>query len=241
MKSIVEQAVTFMELIAADNSHGYSMQNRWGPDYDCSSLVITAWERAGIPVKSRGATYTGNIRPVFLACGFEDVTDKVNLNNCDGLKRGDVLLNEVSHTAMYVGNKQLVHARSSEGNSIPGDQSGNEIRIQSYWNYPWDCVLRWPEESAGDEPVEEPAEDPVEDTFEYEVSYPDGINNPDDRVRLWQALLLCWGMNLGKYKADGEFGKRTLDATTTFQFINGLETDGIANRDDWEVAITIIK
>ena len=46
---------------------------------------------------------------------------------------------------MYLGNGKVGHARSSEGNSCAGDQSGNEIRIQSYWNYPWDCVLRYPE------------------------------------------------------------------------------------------------
>lgn len=239
MKSRAEAATAFMENIAADNSHGYSQQNRWGPDYDCSSLVITAWERAGVPVRSRGASYTGNMKPVFLACGFENVTNSVNLYNGDGLKRGDILLNELNHTAMYVGNHQVVHARSSEGNSIPGDQSGNEIRVQGYWNYPWDCVLRWPEQEEDDTPSED--DKPDEDKFAYEVALGDGLKNPSDKVRLWQALMLCWGISVGPDGADGEFWHNTLDATTTFQYMNNLEVDGIANRDDWEVAITIIK
>ena len=62
----VETAVQWMEKIAADDSHGYSQTNRWGPDYDCSSFVITAFQDAGIPVKAKGANFTGNMKAVFL-------------------------------------------------------------------------------------------------------------------------------------------------------------------------------
>ena len=63
-----ESAVQWAINIANDNRHGYSQANRWGnPDYDCSSLVISAWQQAGVPVKSNGATYTGNMYNVFPA------------------------------------------------------------------------------------------------------------------------------------------------------------------------------
>lgn len=142
----VEKATEWMINLANDDSHGYSQANRWGPDYDCSSAIITAWQQAGVPVKVNGATYTGNMRAAFLVAGFRDVTPSVNLTTGSGLIRGDVLLNYTSHTAMYIGDGKLVHARSSEGNNIPGDQNGQEIRIQPYFNFPWDCVLRYPEE-----------------------------------------------------------------------------------------------
>ena len=69
-----ELAVKRMEDWAADPSHGYDQEYRWGErgDYDCSAAVIQAWELAGVPVKSNGATYTGNMRGVFLRCGFRD-------------------------------------------------------------------------------------------------------------------------------------------------------------------------
>ena len=53
-----EKAVTWAIEIANDPAHGYDQDNRWGPDYDCSSLVISAWQQAGVPVKTKGATYT---------------------------------------------------------------------------------------------------------------------------------------------------------------------------------------
>ena len=36
-----EKAVTWAIKIANDPAHGYDQDNRWGPDYDCSSLVIS--------------------------------------------------------------------------------------------------------------------------------------------------------------------------------------------------------
>ena len=148
----VENAIRWMEETARDDSHGYSQVNRWGPDFDCSSAVITAWEQAGVPVKSRGATYTGNMKKIFLALGFKDVTSSVNLSSGAGLLRGDVLLNEGNHTAMYCGGGNKVEASIDENGTIKGatkgDQTGREFLISGYRNYPWDCVLRYPEDAS---------------------------------------------------------------------------------------------
>lgn len=59
------------EEIAADPSHGYDQLKRWGPDFDCSSLVCYVVENVGIPVRSAGkSTYTGNMKAGFTKCGF---------------------------------------------------------------------------------------------------------------------------------------------------------------------------
>ena len=133
--------------LANNPKHGYDQDNRWGPDYDCSSAVISAWQAAGVPVKSKGASYTGNMKSVFISCGFKDVRSSINLSNGSGLKRGDVLLNTVTHTAMYIGNGQIVHASINENGTTTGgktgDQTGKEICIRSYYNKNWDCVLRY--------------------------------------------------------------------------------------------------
>ena len=80
------------------------------------SLVISAFEQAGCKVKSGGATYTGNMKSVFLRYGFSDVTSKIALSTGLGLKRGDALLNTVHHTALVV-----------EDGGKSGDQTGREI------------------------------------------------------------------------------------------------------------------
>ena len=151
--SKIEKAVQQMEAWARDNSHGYDQTYRWGQrgDFDCSAAVIQACENAGIPVKSKGATYTGNMLAAFKKCGFVDVTSKVNLSTGAGLLRGDVLLNTSHHTAMYCGNGKEVEASINEKGTAtggkPGDQTGKEFLIRSYRNYPWTNVLRYAAES----------------------------------------------------------------------------------------------
>ena len=155
-----EKAIRQMETWAKDNSHGYDQDYRWGEkgDYDCSSAVIQAWQNAGVPVKSSGATYTGDMKNVFLRNGFKDITADVNVKTAAGLKRGDVLLNEAHHVAMYCGDGKEVEASINEKGTAhggqPGDQTGKEFLIRSYRNYPWHCILRY----AGDQTVTSDAE-----------------------------------------------------------------------------------
>lgn len=145
----IEKAVTWAIRIAQNPDHGYDQTKRWGPDYDCSSLLISAWEQAGVKVKEAGATYTGNMRSAFLRCGFEDVTAEINLKTGAGLQRGDIMLNTQHHTAMSIGSGQIVHASINEKGKATGgkagDQTGREICVRSYYQYPkgWDRVLRY--------------------------------------------------------------------------------------------------
>lgn len=143
------EVVALAKTICTDNSHGYDQANRWGPDYDCSSFIISIWESVGVRVKSAGAFYTGNMRQVFLNNGFEDVTGRVNLATGGGLESADVLLNQANHTAIYIGGGMIAHASINEmgktTGGLSGDQTGREICTRTYYNYPWDCVLRYKE------------------------------------------------------------------------------------------------
>lgn len=146
--SVIDKAIAWARAIAYDDAHGYDQGSRWGPDYDCSSLVISAWKQAGVPLT---ATYTGNMRADMLAHGFRDVTAQVNQYSGAGLERGDVLLHERNHTALYIGSGQIVNAGGNERGGatggVTGDQTGREIAVIGYYrpSYGWDCVLRYTE------------------------------------------------------------------------------------------------
>ena len=165
--SKVEKAIAWMVNTSNDSRHGYDQKYRWGEkgDYDCSSAMITAWESAGVPVKTNGATYTGNMYKVFKKCGFNDVTLSVDRHTGSRLLPGDVLLTRGKHTAMYIGNGKIVHASINEkGKAIggkPGDQTGKEFCIRSYYNYPWEYVLRFNEPTTGKKSNEEIAKEVI--------------------------------------------------------------------------------
>ena len=64
--TVIDKAVKWAVEIAGDDTHQYNQDVRWGTHYDCSSFVISAYEQAGVPVKTKGATYTGDMKEVFL-------------------------------------------------------------------------------------------------------------------------------------------------------------------------------
>ena len=138
---VIDNAVQWATDIANDDSHGYSQSVRWGPHYDCSSFVITAYQNAGVPVKDNGATYTGDMYNVFISCGFKDVTSSCNLSNGAGVLKGDVLLNKADHTA-------LVQADGGTTVEARGTSFGIVTNVP-YRNYPWDCVLRYTKDGGG--------------------------------------------------------------------------------------------
>ena len=232
--TIIERAVHTMEEWATDESHGYDQQYRWGErgDYDCSSAVISAWELAGVPVKSKGATYTGNMYTVFTANGFEDITAQVDLVHGVGLKRGDVLLNHKNHTAMYAGGGRTVEASINEYSKTtggkPGDQTGAEFLMRLYRNYPWDCALRYTgNSSASPAPAK-----PSSPALLVSVKLPQlkrGDVGP--AVAMLQAALKYHGYD--PQGIDGDFGTRTNNMLMAFQSERGLESDGVCGVNTW--------
>lgn len=125
--------------IANDDSHGYSNCNRYGPDYDCSSLVYYSLINSGYSTEQLGSTpfYTYTMNDYLIAAGFER-----HSYNPNELQAGDILLRD-GHTAMYIGNNQIVHATHNEKGVLcggaEGDQTGSEIMVQDglggNWNY----------------------------------------------------------------------------------------------------------
>lgn len=221
MSAVITEAVSWAVGIAQDDSHGYSQHKRWGPDYDCSSLVISAYEQAGVPVKEAGATYTANMRRAFEQCGFKSI----KYGSGTVLMKGDVLLNEKHHAALYIGSGQIVQASIAETGKIygkEGDQTTREIEFRNFYvyRYGWDYILRYEEK-----------ESEVANTM-VNVALPmlrKGDNN--DSVWALQTLLTGKGYSLGTI--DSDFGPKTELAVKNFQKRQQIEVDGIVGTDTW--------
>lgn len=150
----VEFATQYAIAMANDDSHGYDQTYKWGnPDFDCSGLVITAYQQAGVPVKDNGAYYTGNMKDVFLKAGFQ-IVPGFPAGGMSLLQRGDVLLyrgSDGGHTAIYIGDGQVVEASINERGGTHGgqhgDQTGKEVKVGKYYANPhrstWTYALRY--------------------------------------------------------------------------------------------------
>ncbi len=122
-----EKAAKACEAGCANNAIGYDQGNRndaeakakakevnWDlskiktpTEVDCSSFMTLCAQCAGIdvPYVYGNAPYTGNMVQQFTKTGeFEVLTDKKYLDSDAYLKRGDILLNTKSHTAMALEN-----------------------------------------------------------------------------------------------------------------------------------------
>ena len=226
--NVIDKAINWAVSIANDNSHGYDQLHRWGPDYDCSSLLISAWQQAGVPVQANGATYTGNMKNVFIKCGFE----AIKFNRSVSLKRGDVLLNEKHHTAMYIGDGKVVMASINEnGKAVggrTGDQTGKEILTCNYYvpSYGWDYVLRYPTQ---------------EEVIIVQVNMRQ-IQKGDIcvEVGMLQTLLNKLGYkgsNGRSLTVDNDFGTNCDYAVKNFQKSKGLNPDGIVGAKTWDFLV----
>lgn len=226
--SIIQDAVAWARRIAADDSHGYDQTNRWGADYDCSSFVISAFKAAGVPLE---CTYTGDMRGDMLRRGFADVTASVNLSTGAGVQEGDVLLNYARHTALALGGGRIVQAsineRGTATGGTPGDQTGREIYERTYYNYPWDCVLRY----TGDGAV-------TDDSSEYVPSYWYAVALPllkpgmtDDAVNTVQMLLSAYGYYTGSVNC--KMDALTVEAVKAYQTAHDLDADGEVGGMTW--------
>lgn len=172
--SLGDIAATIHYDMCVDEANGYEQRpERWGGDsplgsktieiagrrytyrrgsYDCSSSVITAWRLAlkGTPYEGRldAATYTGDMRKVFLASGLFTADMKP-------AKRGDVYLAESRHTAMcqdggsdgVMGYDCLSEFSRNEKHGASygqvGDQDGQESVVRPYYDDGWNTVLHY--------------------------------------------------------------------------------------------------
>lgn len=148
----MEKAVNWAKTIAANNGYGYDQPTRasgwqkWQTDpncidqcgsFDCSSFVASALTIGGYYTKNP-LFNTGNEAASLQSIGFIKIADSGPPS--ENLKPGDILIKD-GHTAMYIGNNQIVHASINENGGTSGgqvgDQKGNEITVGNYNSNGW--------------------------------------------------------------------------------------------------------
>lgn len=139
----IKKFVERMRYWCDEGNLGYCQEHRWdireGGEADCSSLVIHCLREAGF--NTGNASYTGNMSENLCSRGWERVP------NNGYLRFGDILLNDSHHVAVYVGNGLLSQASRNEKHTAnggkPGDQDNYETNTRRYYDYPWNCYLRY--------------------------------------------------------------------------------------------------
>lgn len=220
----IDDYIAYMMELVTNPKHGYDQIHRWGEDYDCSSSIITAVQTV-IPVKDAGATYTGNMRKAFEKCGFISIPCK---NGLPTLCRGDILLNEKYHAAMFIGGGKVAQFSSNENGRATGgqtgDQTGRESGTMPLYTYSkgWDYVLRYQEKE----------EDIIVNVELRQIQL--GSQCPE--VGTVQTLLNALGY-LGKngkpLTVDHQFGQNVEYAVKNFQKAHGIGQDGIVGAKTW--------
>lgn len=233
--TVQDKAVQWGLSIAADQSHGYSQQVRWGPDYDCSSFAISCYKTgAGVPINTSVVNYTGNLQKL-TQFGFKDVSKSVNFNTGSGLQKGDIVYYHKSgtsgHAVVYIGNGQIVHARGQRyGSSKTGDQ-GTEIAVTAYYSGSFNKCLRY---VGGDTASTTPTVTTGKKRYAVSTSLPIIKKGSIGKaVKIWQIII--------GVEADGEFGPKTDKATKQFQKAYKLEVDGEVGSKTWGAGLAIIE
>ena len=246
----INKAVEWAVQIANDNTHGYDQSHRNGPDYDCSSLVATALNKAGFNVSPY--SWTGNLYNQLIACGFKLVNDAP--------KRGDIYMSHndrFQHIVICVNSWQIVQASKNENGGYsggqPGDQTGNEIAVCAFYNPygGWDYHFRYEQlthvqsESIPIGEPEKPAPEPIpttpieNTTIKFinvkAVELSKGCTG--DAVCVLQCLLLRQYYDLGAYGIDGDFGNCTEQAVRDYQEDTRLVVDGIVGQNTWSMLL----
>ena len=203
---MIEKAVQNALTIAKDKSHGYYNGKDWQTtrqnDYNCVMFVLTAWEKAGVPV---GVWSVKSLPKELPSVGFTDVTSSVDLKSGSGLQKGDILIaceDNKSHVEMYYGDGKTIGARE-DIDGKEGESKGEEISTWKYSkgdkdNLDWDYVFRYNTNNGNYERFDN-------SNAEIKISHYDRHGTAIDQTNvLYRMLSMQDGLNVDRYETLDE-------------------------------------
>lgn len=143
----IENGIRTITSYAKNDKYGYTLYSGRHATYDfgtdCAGLArMYAAAVEGVSLNSYPDFGTWNEKAVLTGRGWTAIAFSRSK-----MKRGDILLRALGdssgHTVVYIGNNQIIGA---EGNwdGRPGDSSGTEICVRSYYDFSYNWILRPP-------------------------------------------------------------------------------------------------
>jgi LysM repeat protein len=129
----INNANDYMYNLVTNKGHGYSQENRYGPDYDCSSSIMTSLRLGGnfdVPVKGLN---TASMKKYLEKIGYKVVS------NAEKPQKNDIKLRPATskrggHVVMFRSPTMVMEFSSARGHSEKGDQTGTES-----WCHKWNA------------------------------------------------------------------------------------------------------
>jgi LysM repeat protein len=128
----INNANDYMYNLVTNKAHGYSQANRYGPDYDCSSSIMTSLRLGGkfdVPVKG---VNTASMKKYLEKIGYKVVSNNEKPQKND-IKLRPATAKRGGHVVMFRSSTMVMEFSSSRGHKEKGDQTGTES-----WCHKWD-------------------------------------------------------------------------------------------------------
>lgn len=186
---------------------------------DCSGLFSWAFKQLG------GQMYHGSNTMYLKWCSNKGKLNKGKREDGKTLKPGTAVFvwngNNYSHVGLFVGNGQVIEARSTKLGVVFSKVTDNR------WSH-WGELkgVDYSAKTADSTPSSTPADKSSLPTLKR--------GNKGEYVTLLQTELVNRGYDIGSYGIDGDFGKCTEAAVKQFQRDNGLDADGIVGQKTWD-------
>ena len=152
--------------------------------------------------------------------------------------------NDHPHVGGYIGNGDVIEDAGTKTGVIKskitdakwdwwGERKGMEFDVkEGEYILPSDDT-----ENPGENAPNQPS-DPADDKSDTQTLHTLRKGDKGDTVKYLQTLLMERGYDLGKWGADGDFGKQTEKAVKQFQKDWNLKQDGVVGKDTWSMLLS---